>query len=256
MLTNALAHGYRVASLEEWLTEPAPAERCLVLRHDVDQCPGALRPMLDIEEALYVRSTCYFRWRTADPGLIRDLRRRGFGVGLHYETLSRMVLARGGRGEVDGPVEEARAALREEIQLFQAIHGPIRSVCPHGDSRVRDVRNAELLAGQEWRVFGIEFDANEAMRGRRLACWMTDRSSPEGGWVDRADPADLFDRGLAPILCLTHPNNWISGAGLWRDRLLRAALPAPRHGEPRLIGPLRTGGDHPPIDGRAPERRS
>ena len=36
--------------------------------------------------------------------------------------------------------------------------GPIRSVCPHGDSRAPQVSNAALLEGEDWASYGIELD--------------------------------------------------------------------------------------------------
>ena len=175
--------------------------------------------MSDVEVGLGVRSTWYFRWRTADRKVIEELRRRKNEIGLHYETLSREALAfvkpQGGAGQ--GP---ARERLREEIATFSRLYGPIRSVSAHGDTRVPGVRNADLLRGEEWRDYGIDYDANDAMRRHRLAAWLTDRSSPDGGWGGGVDPHLLIRQRRSPILCLTHPNNWASGASLWLDRVV------------------------------------
>ena len=114
--------------------------------------------------------------------------------------------------------------LREEIAAFTGLFGPIRSVAAHGDTRVPNIRNADLLRDQEWTDYGIDYDANDAMRRHRLAAWLTDRSSAEGGWSNDLDPFALIRERRTPILCLTHPNNWVSGASLWRDRLVGAAL--------------------------------
>ena len=109
------------------------------------------------------------------------------------------------------------------------------------------VHNAELLAEQECSDYGIEFDGNDAMRGRGLAYWLTDRTTAEGGWKDGADPVELFAGGTSPILCVTHPNNWASGASLWLDRLLGGVLPGQPRGSGRLaLKPIHTGSDRPP----------
>ena len=220
----------------------------LVLRHDVDQHPRSALRMAEIEQELGVGSSWYFRWRTAHPTVIGSLQAAGFEVGLHYETLSRMTLERRREGVSQEPLlADARARLREEIAAFSRLYGPTRSVVPHGDSRVPGVNNAELLRGEDCSEYGIEFDANEAMRGRGIGYWLTDRTSAEGGWKDAVDPVELLDRGVSPILCVTHPNNWASGPGLWLDRLLRAALPdSPRAPGDRGLTPIRTGSDLPP----------
>jgi hypothetical protein len=234
LLKAALGAGYRVVPLEDYLdglVAPGP-DPVLILRHDVDQHAGSALTMSDIEVELGVRSTWYFRWRTARPAVIEELRRRGGQVGLHYETLSREALR---DPEAVGPgagLEAPRRRLREEIATFAALHGPIRSVAAHGDTRIPSVHNGDLLRDEEWSDYGIDYDANDAMRRHALAAWLTDRSSAEGGWSEDLDPFALLDRRQSPILCLTHPNNWVSGVALWQDRLL--ALRS------------RRGGDRPP----------
>jgi hypothetical protein len=234
-----------VLGVEEWVAGPdvdrgAPL---LALRHDVDQHPRSVLEMARIERELGVRSSWYFRWRTADVRAIATVREAGCAVGFHYETLSRLALERGARGadEIAALAPAARAGLKAEVEAFAALHGPIRSVCPHGDSRVPRARNAELLRGRDARELGIEFDVNEAMRGRGLAGWLTDRTSAEGRWSDGVDPRERFATRRSPLLCVVHPNNWASGPSLWLDRALAAALPGDGG------WPLRTGSDAPPL---------
>jgi hypothetical protein len=247
LLGAARDHGYTILALEDWVeNDPDVADPSLILRHDVDQHPASALRMARIEEEMGVRSTWYFRWRTAHPAVIARLRRGGFSVGLHYETLTRRLLAEGGHlTSEEASLAQSRAILRDEIAAFKRLFGTIRSVTPHGDSRLPSVSNADLLRGESCADYGIRFDGNEAMAGRGLAYWLTDRSRVEGGWKDGVAPERLFVRRLSPILCLTHPNNWASGAGLWLDRVLRAALP--RTGVGRATRPVRTGSDDPPL---------
>jgi hypothetical protein len=251
-LVDALDRGYSILSLEDWVDERKrgrdDGEPTLILRHDVDQHPRSALAMASIERDLGLRSSWYFRWRTAHPVVIATLKADGFQVGLHYETLTRNALERGSDGPA-GPtlVESSRRELRAEIATFARLFGPFRSAIPHGDSRIPAVHNAELLRGQDCSSYGIEFDGNEAMRGQELAHWLTDRTAAEGGWKDGIEPARLLSTGVSPILSVTHPNNWASGPGLWMDRALRAALPpAPRDSSGRLRRPIRTGSDLPP----------
>lgn len=253
LLRTAREHGYCLVSLEEWVRHghgEDDADRTLILRHDVDQHPRSALAMAAIEEDLGVRSTWYFRWRTAHEAVVGDLRKRGFAVGLHYETLSRRVLETG-LGPADDPstlIEESRELLRHELAAFEKRHGPARSACPHGDSRTPWIHNGVLLRGGDLSAYGIEFDGNEAMRKHKARYWLTDRSTAEGGWENRVDPERLLERGTSPILCLTHPNNWASGPSLWADRALARAFPVPG-GAPRRSGgrPVRTATDRPPL---------
>lgn len=242
LLTAALKRGYDVVSLEPWVRAMPASTPVLILRHDVDQQPAAALRMARIELDLGLRSTFYFRWRTAHPAIIGELRGRGFDIGFHYETLTRLALE--GAPPVDGEagMEAARELLAREVAAFAGRFGAPRSLCAHGDSRVPGVSNAVLLRGQPAERFGVEFDANEAMRGRKPGWWLTDRSAPNGGWKDGVDPVELLGRGVTPILCLTHPNNWTSGLSLWSDRLLRATI-----GRRSGARPVVTGSDTPPL---------
>ncbi len=119
-----MQQGYSVLSLETWLAEPEPAGRAprLLLRHDVDQHPASALKMAAIEVELGVRSTWYFRWRTALPGVVETIRSQGHAVGLHYETLTRELLRRGlGPGRRAGTDPRgARAAARASSSRSQS----------------------------------------------------------------------------------------------------------------------------------------
>lgn len=226
LLETALQYGYRVLGVEQWLTaDPAPEGPLLVVRHDVDQHPRSALAMARLERRFGIRSAWYFRWRTADPATIAALREDGCAVGFHYETLSRLALERGARdaAQVDSLVPEARSILAAEVATFLRLHGPIRTICPHGDSRAPLARNARLVKAGDVTELGVEYDVNEAMRGSGLAHWLTDRTRGEGGWAAGPRPAELFAARLSPILCVVHPNNWSSGPSLWLDRV-RAAV--------------------------------
>jgi hypothetical protein len=248
LLRHAASRDYSITSLERWLDDDR-GDRVLVLRHDVDQCPRSALRMLAVERELGVSATWYFRWRTARPRAIAAVRAAGGEVGLHYETLSRMVLAARAAGstETDDPsalVEEARRALKRELIAFRVLFGPVRSACAHGDTRVPGVNNAALLRDVDLADYGLVYDANASMRTHDLAVWLTDRSRAEGSWRDGLDARGILDDDQSPVLMLTHPNNWVSGAGLWVDRIAGRVLP-----EPRLDGAraLRTGSDDPPV---------
>jgi hypothetical protein len=237
-LRLAIGQGYAVVSLEDWLLDPSlgAGAPLLLMRHDVDQDPASALRMAAIEADHGIVSTWYFRWRTAHPQVVSAIRDAGHPVGLHYETLSRRILERGSSA-ADGPalVAEARDLLRLELDLFAERFGPTRSACPHGDTRVPGVHNGVLMLGEDPAGFGGNFDANAAMRSHALDVWLTDRSRAEGGWKDRLDPVDLLIDRRSPILAVVHPNNWVSGLGLWSDRV--------------LPGHIRSGSDRPPFDG-------
>jgi hypothetical protein len=246
LLRLATAEGYEIVPLEQWLDDDR-GERVLIVRHDVDQCPSSALRMLEVERELGVRSTWYFRWRTARLRVVRAVLEAGGGVGLHYETLSRIVIDERAAGRTTVPeqlIDPARRTLKRELTAFSVLFGPSRSACAHGDTRVPGVNNAVLLRDRDPHEYGIEFDANASMRSHDLAVWLTDRSRAEGSWRDGLDAVTILESHASPVLLLTHPNNWISGPGLWWDRLASTVLPEPRLGASRA---LRTGSDTPPV---------
>jgi hypothetical protein len=247
-LRSAQENGYQIVSLEDWVADGQQIEGGpkLILRHDVDQHPRSALRMAAIETKLGLRSSWYFRWRTAHPAVVEALKRDGFQVGLHYETMTRIALERGLEGDSDELVEMGRGELRSELAAFERLFGPCRSAVPHGDSRVPEVHNALLLKGEDCSEYGIEFDGNEVMRGHELALWLTDRIAAEGGWMEGIDAMELLADRASPILTVTHPNNWASGPSLWIDRALGAVLPSRALADgARPSRPIRTGTDQP-----------
>jgi hypothetical protein len=225
LLTLALSQGYALISLESWLAEPEvyAGRDVVIMRHDVDQCPASALRMAAIEAELGVRSTWYFRWRTAQPAVVREIRDGGHEVGLHFETLTRELLRHGLRAaDAEALIPEARLLLRAELVAFAERHGPARSACPHGDTRMPGVHNGVLLRGEDLSAYGVQWEANAAVGRHPLDVWLTDRSSAEGRWKDGLDPIDLLIDRRSPILAVVHPNNWVSGPGLWWDRVLPA----------------------------------
>jgi hypothetical protein len=243
LLEDALGAGYEVVTVETWAERDPGSDRgrVLVLRHDVDRSPGAALQPAAIARDLGVPSSWYLRWCTSDPDVVAALREAGGHVGFHYETLTRLSL-RDPAWARPSPerLAAARDVLRAEIECWRALFGPLDSICPHGDTRVPGVSNAVLLRGHRPDDVGVRVDARQAMRDRPVAAWTTDSRR---GWTE-GEPRALVARGVTPLLCLVHPNNWVAGGSLWRDRLLAGALPAPPHGRRTRV--RRTRSEAPP----------
>lgn len=243
LLTAACEASYDIVSLNDWVQAGCPSgHRVFILRHDVDQHPRSALGMAAVERALGLTSTWYFRWRTAHPVVIGRLRDQGAHIGLHYETLSRLALHEGRADLRDDDVKRCRVTLHHEVRAFRARFGDIRSVCPHGDTRIAQVRNHVLLRGQDPAAFGVAFDGNEIMHGRAIGQWLTDRPAAAGRWKNRLEPEALLRDGVSPIFCVTHPHHWASRLSTGWDRALSQGL----RGRSAASRPIRTGDDDPP----------
>ena len=176
LLKAALGAGYQVVTLEDFLDGAVRPNRgpVLILRHDVDQHPRSALRMADVEAEFGLRSTWYFRWRTADRAVIGELRRRGGEIGLHYETLSREVLRTGSALELDtgpevehwpGPSPRGDRPIRQELRSDSQCRRPRRHAGSGGAQRGPDAGPA--MDGLWSRVRRQRRDASPS--ARRLA---------------------------------------------------------------------------------------
>jgi hypothetical protein len=84
-----LGAGYTPVTVYQYLTDP-PGGRTVVLRHDVDRKPENALKMAELEHALGVCSTYYFRHpATFVPEVIGRVQALGHEVGYHYEVLAK-----------------------------------------------------------------------------------------------------------------------------------------------------------------------
>ena len=141
ILVAALQSGYRVCSVIESLAI-LPAEKVLVLRHDVDHITAATWQMARIEHALGVHATYYFRWSTFDIDLIKKISALGHECSLHYETFATYALDHGlspERNQVTAEmIRECQLLLGEEIAKFRKLMDkagcatPVTTIASHG----------------------------------------------------------------------------------------------------------------------------
>ena len=91
----AQSKGYYCCSVYDYydmlILHPRPMKKVLILRHDIDYNGTGTRKMYEIEKAHGVKATYFFRDRTIDKVIIKELINDGFDVGYHYETIANMV---------------------------------------------------------------------------------------------------------------------------------------------------------------------
>lgn len=94
-----------------------------ILRHDVDKRPQNSLATAQIEAALGIRASYYFRVvkESNQPEIIRQIAALGHEIGYHYEDLSL----------VNGDVEKAYSHFCEWLQYFRQFY-PVATICMHG----------------------------------------------------------------------------------------------------------------------------
>jgi len=213
-----LSADYTPATVYQYLTDP-PAGRTVVLRHDVDRKPENALVMAELESALEIHSTYYFRHpATFVPEVIRQIQALGHEVGYHYEVLAK----------AKGDCERAIGFFTQELAEFRKICD-VQTICMHGSPLSRhDNRNLwkEYVFGE----FGVTGEAYLSMAGNGL-CYLTDTGRNWSGKhsvrdaMPGADPApvettdDLIhwveSFGVEELYLTVHPERWAASEEEW-----------------------------------------
>lgn len=164
-----LDSGYTTLTVSEYLgrdfaDSTSNGQKTVILRHDVDRkIINALR-MAELEHALGIRSTYYFRHpSTFKPEIISAIRDLGHEIGYHYETLSK----------ANGDHDKAIRLFEQELAAFRKIpECEIKTICMHG-SPLSPYDNRDLWKRYDFKNFDIEGEAYLSMAGRDVQ-YLTD----------------------------------------------------------------------------------
>lgn len=122
LLERLIGSGYSLIAYEDIFQQLLPA-KYVILRHDVDDLPGQSLKKAEIENALNVRATYYFRIveESNDPEIIKAIAALGHEIGFHYEDLS---LA-------NGNFKKAVKLFEKNLNYFRTFY-PVKTICMHG----------------------------------------------------------------------------------------------------------------------------
>ena len=205
--------GYQVLSLEDFykLSDKRQGKH-FVLRHDVDHPGLCTRKMFEVEKALGVKATYYFRFSTIDRELIEEMIDNGFDVGFHFETIADYAKEHNitNKNEID--MELMKQQLKEDIRRFEEIIGhKTFSCCSHGapENRQLGISNNSITEHADLSEFGLEFEAYNKELYEFVDCHIMDSGLLGNFGFSYADtPITAIDAGHSNIIFLTHPNHW------------------------------------------------
>jgi hypothetical protein len=143
LLTSLKASGCTFQPFQDFLKNPA--DRAVILRHDVDERPQNALKIAQAEHRMGIRATYYFRILkiSNDPEVITEIARMGHEIGYHYEDLA---LA-------DGDLESAIRLFAENLAYFRRFY-PVQTICMHGSS-MSSHDNRLLWRHYDFKDFGI-----------------------------------------------------------------------------------------------------
>ena len=213
-----LGAGYTPATVYQYLTDP-PGGRTVVLRHDVDRKPENALRMAELEHALGITATYYFRHpHTFIPEVIEQVLSLGHEVGYHYEVLAK----------ARGDYEKAIGLFARELAEFEEICD-VQTICMHGSPLSR-YDNRDLWKEYDFRDYGIAGEAYLSMAGGDLR-YLTDTGRNGGGKHSVRDvmpgaepvPVETTDdltcwiesSGAEGLYLTVHPERWALSGGEW-----------------------------------------
>lgn len=122
-----------------------PAERVVILRHDVDAKKWNSYSFAQIQAGMEIRGTYYFRTvrKSFNRRVIREIATMGHEIGYHYETMD----------SSRGDVEEAYKEFCKKLKTFRKIT-TIKTICMHG-SPLSKYDNRSLWDKYDYKELGI-----------------------------------------------------------------------------------------------------
>ena len=172
LLTALKETGYTFQPFADFIENPA--EKVIVLRHDVDAKKWNSYRFGKIQAAMGIRGTYYFRMarKSFNRRVMREMTVMGHEIGYHYETMDTA------RGNVD----QAYVEFVRNLKYLRKIV-PVKTICMHG-SPLSKYDNRSIWKKYDYKELGIigepylDIDFNKVLyltdTGRR---WDGDRVS-------------------------------------------------------------------------------
>jgi hypothetical protein len=222
LLTSFQSAGYSFYTFEQYMSVDEPAEKMLILRHDVDaKAANALR-MANIEKELGIRASYYFRIvpKSNQPEIIKQIAALGHEIGYHYEDLTLS----------DGDMQKGIHLFKQHLGYFRSFY-PIQTICMHGSPRSphdsRDLWNVFKykdfgLIGEPYfdvdykKVFYIT-DTGRAWDGDKFNVRDKVDSDFELRFHSTKEIIKAIENHTLPHHCMinTHPHRWTQGLYEW-----------------------------------------
>jgi hypothetical protein len=216
LLKQSIEAGFQHLSMVQFYEkiqskELDPAEKYLIIRHDIDTDINTAKLFFAIEQYYRVKTTYFFRLITIDELFMRKIHESGSEVGYHYEEIATYCKSNHLRSR-----EEALQHFSEIGELFlknlsqfeYQTHIKIYNVAAHGDfvNRKLDILNQEILQDEELRRrAGILAEAYDSIYMKNCDVYLSDRPYPQ--FYYPVSPFEAMQK-YRIIYMLSHPRHW------------------------------------------------
>ncbi len=180
-------------------------------RHDIDTDPATARAFFETECELGVKSSYYFRLKTMDIELQRDLADHDFEVGYHYEELSDICKRKKikQRQLVPEFYPEIRAMFKKNLTQMEKLSGrKIKSIAAHGDfvNRKIGLPNQAFITNELLSELGLELECYNEELIQSFNYIGSDTTYP--AFYRPFSPFLAIDKNIQVIYFLSHPRHW------------------------------------------------
>lgn len=143
LIQNIISRNYTFQTFEQFIQ--SPADRVVIMRHDVDTWPSNALQIAKLESIYGVQATYYFRSLpiSFDERIIKKIVALGHELGYHYEDLS----------SAKGDYERAFQAFRYNLDKFRNYY-PVKTITMHGKP-LSKWNNRDLWKRYNYRDLGI-----------------------------------------------------------------------------------------------------
>jgi len=242
--------GYTFLSFEQFLKNPA--EKVIILRHDVDLRPQNSLVTAQFEHELGIVGSYYFRIgkESNNQDIIRKIAELGHEIGYHYETMDtangKLNVKSEKLKDKDELVEMAYEEFCKNLEYFRTLY-PVKTICMHG-SPLSKYDNKDIWKRYDYKKLGLigepyfDIDFSKVLyltdTGRR---WNGERVSvrdkvqktfnnsvnPQLSTVNYTfrhtkDIIKAAEKGLLPsqIMITVHPQRWSDNHFSWTKELV------------------------------------
>jgi hypothetical protein len=232
ILVSALVkEGYAFQTFSEFIL--SPAEKVIVLRHDVDNRNKNSLRFAEIQHQMGIHGSYYFRIvpQSFNIEVIKKIAGLGHEIGYHYETMD-SANSKGKRqkakGITENLIDEAYEEFCNNLEIFRKIV-PIQTICMHGSPR-SGFDNKEIWKKYDYHNLGLlgepyfDIDFNEVAyltdTGRR---WngnnvsIRDKVESPFDFNFRSTKAFINNVHLLPgkVMLTFHPQRWHDNTFHW-----------------------------------------
>lgn len=221
LLITLKTKGYSFYTVESYFKGNANG-KFVILRHDVDACAKCALKMAELEHAMGIQATYYFRIvsKSNRPEVIKKIVSMGHEIGYHYEDLT---LAKGN-------FSKALVMFDEHLRYFRTFY-PVQTICMHG-SPMSSYDNRDLWKQANYRdhqligepYFDIDFHQVGYLTdtGRRWNDFKSNRRDRVNSTfrldVKTTDQLiDAIEHDYLPPqwMMTTHPQRWTNQWLIW-----------------------------------------